>query len=302
MSLTLVHRLHHSVELSYRDNLLFCYLYAPSTAQSEAPKPFFHPLRTLGGNEVTLARPHDHPWHVGLAMTSASLSGQNFWGGPTYVRESGYVLREDQGSIVHQRWSEMSSADRESHLVEDLAWIARSGETWIIEERRTAVAEIDPARGYWCLDLSFQLTNSRSEALMFGSPTTNGRPQAGYGGLFWRGPRSFLQGTIRGADGQSGPELMGRSSPWLAYSGAHDGSGDRSTLVFIDHPDNPRYPTKWFVRNDPYACVSASFMFDEEYMLEPGATLTLRYRLLLGNGEWPRQQIEAYVEQYATSP
>jgi hypothetical protein len=297
MSMTLLHRLGDLVELSWRGDLLFRYIYAPRSGQSESPKPFFHPLRTLGGNDVTLARPHDHLWHVGLAMTSASLSGQNFWGGPTYVRDSGYVLRDDQGSIVHQSWQEMIGEERGVRLAERLAWIARSGETWIAEERRIAVAEIDPAQGYWSLDLSFHLTNTRREPLVFGSPTTNGRPQAGYGGLFWRGPRSFLDGTILAADGLSGPDIMGKASTWLAYLGAHDGTGDRSTLVFVDHPDNPRYPTKWFVRNDPYACLSASFMFDEEFALQPGADLALRYRVVIGDGEWSRRRIEEYVGQ-----
>jgi len=32
--------------------------------------------------------------------------------------------------------------------------------------------------------------------------------------------------------------------------------------------------------NDPYACLSASFMCDEESALQPGAELALRYRLV----------------------
>jgi hypothetical protein len=85
MSTALLHRLGDSVELSYQGTTLFQYIYGRPMAETEAPKPFFHPLRTLAGNEVTLARPHDHTWHAGLAMTSAYLSGQNFWGGPTYL-------------------------------------------------------------------------------------------------------------------------------------------------------------------------------------------------------------------------
>lgn len=294
MSLSLLHRLHDAVELSYQGNLLFRYVYAPPTARRESPKPYFHPLCTLGGNDVTLVRPHDHPWHTGLSMTSAFLSGQNFWGGPTYLRDDGYVLRDDHGSIDHQNWTEMESEGDKCRLGETLAWLTRSGEVCIAEERRIVVDEIDPARGYWCLDLSVHLSNAWREALLFGSPTTNGRPQAGYGGLFWRGPRSFLGGTILAA-GLDSPEVMGQASPWLAYIGTHDGTGDRSTLLFIDHPSNPRHPTKWFVRNDPYACLSASFMFDEEYTLPRGATLNLRYHLVIADGAWSRRQIEEYA-------
>src|SRR5262249_33731415 len=159
--------------------------------------------------------------------------------------------------------------------------------------REIVVDEIDPVSGHWCLDLSFRLTNVWHAPFAFGSPTTEGRPQAGYGGLFWRGPRSFLHGTIMAAGGLSGPQIMGAASPWLAFIGNHDGTGDRSTLMmFIDHPSNPRFPTKWFVRNDPYACVSCSFMFDETYVLPPDEQLALRYRLVVAHGEWSRERIE----------
>lgn len=88
---------------------------------------------------------------------------------------------------------------------------------------------------------------------------------------------------------------MGKTSPWLAFSGWHDANAQASTLLFLDQPSNPRYPTRWFVRNDPYACVSYSFMFDEEYHLQPGQKLTLNYRLVIGNGAWSRKQIENYL-------
>ena len=54
---------------------------------------------------------------------------------------------------------------------------------------------------------------------------------------------------------------MGRKSPWLAYVGLHDGSGGGTTVLFLDSPTNVRFPCKWFVRNNPYACASCSFMF-----------------------------------------
>ena len=46
---------------------------------------------------------------------------------------------------------------------------------------------------------------------------------------------------------------MGQPASWLAYTGKHDGVTaaqvtNDSTLIFVDHPDNLRYPNKWFVR------------------------------------------------------
>jgi hypothetical protein len=291
----LVHAFGDAVELRRGADLLFRYVYEPRTDPAESPKPYFHPLRTLAGEEVTLFRPHDHPWHTGLAMTSAHLSGENFWGGPTYVRDRGYVGLENHGRIRHRAWKEMRSGDAGMFLEEHLSWISHGGEAWIEEERGISVAEVDPTSSLWSLDLSFRLKNVRDRPLVFGSPTTEGRQAAGYGGLFWRGPRSFGDGEILAHD-LEGPEVMGRTSPWLAYVGRHDETGRESTVLFLDSPANARFPCKWFVRNDPYACASCSFAFDEEYALEAGGELALDYRVVLGDGRWSRARIEEYVD------
>jgi hypothetical protein len=242
---------------------------------------------------VTLFRPYDHLWHIGLSMTASNLSGENFWGGPTYVRDTGYVQLDNNGRIQHSSWQEITCSDS-IRCIEQLKWITHTGETWIDEERQIAVSEIDPDGRYWSLDLSFRLVNVTQRLLAFGSPTTEGRPDAGYGGLFWRGPRSFLHGKVLAVDMLEGPEIMGQASPWLAFSGWHDGNGEQSTVIFIDQPSNSRFPTRWFVRTEPYACVSCSFMFDEEYVLQPNEQLTLDYRIVLGCGAWSREKIEEY--------
>lgn len=294
-----IHKSSNYVELSYRDGPLFRYVYAPEDDLVESPKPYFHPLRTLAGNEVTVFRPHDHIWHKGLAMTAANLSGQNFWGGPTYVRDEGYVQLENNGRMEHQTWDELRCEGDGAALAGRLAWISSGGEVWISEERRIEVGDIEPDEGYWSLDLRFNLENVSGRPLIFGSPTTEGRPLAGYGGLFWRGPRSFSGGDILAAGGLEGPQTMGQPAPWLGYIGQHDGNLDKSSLMFLDHPGNPRYPNKWFARNEPYACVSCSFMFDEEYVLEEKATLSLNYRVVLGDEAWSRQRFEAYAQSWA---
>ncbi len=292
MDVRLIHILGEAVELRCGGQLLFRYVYAPGTASFESPRPYFHPVRTMRGNEVTIFRPHDHPWHVGLSMTCAHLSGENFWGGPTYVRGSGYEHRDDHGRIEHLEWQELRTEGGLPRLTERLDWITHEGELWIEETRRISVSGIEEEEGWWSLDLRFALRNVSGHALVFGSPTTQGRPMAGYGGLFWRGPRSFTGGEILAAEGLEGPDVMGRASPWLAFIGAHDGSGERSTLVFRDSPSNPRYPCRWFVRSEPYACASCSPAFDEEYVLEASSELVLSYHVTIADGSWSRQRIE----------
>jgi hypothetical protein len=303
MSARLTHVFHDYVEVEYDGRHLFRYVYEPQMPAEESPKPYFHPLRTLGGNLLTNFRPHDHLWHKGMAMTMAHLSGQNFWGGKSYVHGQGYVQLPNNGRMEHQAWEELRCDATEVTLQERLTWLSYEGEPWLDEQRRMVVGAIDIVESSWSLDFSTSLRNVRREPLVFGSPTTHGRPLAGYGGLFWRGPRSFFRGTVLAAGNLEGPEIMGQSASWLAYIGSHDGvdgpdgtsGGGQSTLVFVDHPGNVRYPNKWFVRSDPFAAVSFAFTFDEELTLEPGETLALRHRMLFADGAWTRDQIEARV-------
>lgn len=291
--LRLTHHVNDAVELTYGDTTLFRYIYAPDTAPRESPKPYFHPVRTLVGNLVTNFRPHDYVWHKGLAMTLTSVSGENFWGGPTYVHGRGYVQKENNGRQEHRAWTEMR-CDDVAVVAETLAWVSQAGETLLTEERQIAVPEINAADGWYRLDFTTRLRNATARTLTIGSPMTAGRPLAGYGSLFWRGPRSFLGGTILAAGGLGGPEVIGQRAPWLAFIGRHDSDGAASTLLFLDDPRNPRYPTRWFVRNESYAGASFAFMFDEEYPLEPDAELALHYRIVIADGAWPRERIEAH--------
>ena len=292
-TLTQVH--HSHLDLHYGDSQLFRYIYQPQTDQRESQKPYFHPLNTLDGNTVTNFRPYDHVWHHGLSMTMAVLSDQNFWGGPSYVHEKGYVQLPNNGRQAHQSWESLRCDDEEISFKEHLNWITLNGERWLTETRTISVSELNVDAGYWALDFGIALKNVAGEALVFGSPTTEGRPLAGYGGLFWRGPRSFLKGQVLAGKNLSGPEVMGQAAPWLAFTGWHDGVYQQSTLLFIDRPGNPRYPNKWFIRNEPYACASFAFSFDEELVLEAAGSLSFSYRVAIINGAWSREQIEEYL-------
>ncbi|MFC6081881.1 DUF6807 domain-containing protein [Sphaerisporangium aureirubrum] len=260
---------------------LLRYAHRPDMPPREGRKPYFHPLRTLAGDVVTGYRPHDHRWHKGLQMTVSHLSGQNFWGGPSYVRDrAGYVDLPNVGTMRHEGFDGPGR--------ERLGWLTQSGSRWVDELREFAVREAgDDA---WALDFTTAMTNVRGEPLRFGSPSTHGRPMAGYSGLFWRGPRSFTGGRVLAGNGLTGPETMGRTTTWLAYTGTHDEVDRSSTLLFLAEPG-----TVWFVRTEPFAAVNPSLAFHTEVVLPPGETLRRRYRVVVATGTWDRDRLEDYV-------
>jgi hypothetical protein len=274
---------------SVGDVEIFRYVHRPSTPAFEGPKPYLHPVRTLAGDVVTAFRPHDHRWHKGVQMTATDVSGENFWGGVTYVRDRCYAALSNVGTMRHEEF-EVDGA----RFDERLSWFTEEGERWVGESRSFTVRDVEDDS--WTLEFATTLTNLRAEPLVFGSPTTNGRELAGYTGFFWRGPRSFTDGTVIAADGGAGQEMMGKAARWLAFIGRHDEVDRSSTLLFLDHPDNKN--THWFVRSTPFAAVNPSFAFHDTVELAPGAALTLRYRLVVADGDWDRAQLESYVEEH----
>ena len=207
-----------SLELKWDAVTLFRYIYEPDMPQAESPKPFFHPVNTLAGDLVTNYRPHDHVWHKGIQMTIAHLDSQNFWGGASYRRGRGYVQLPNNGSQRHDGWDSIEVADERFAAREKLSWITQAGEHWLDETREIAVNELDADAGYWALDFTTSLRNVKGETLHIGSPTTEGRPLAGYGGLFWRGPRSFDNGEVVTAAGHEG---AGGDGPGRGVAGVH---------------------------------------------------------------------------------
>jgi hypothetical protein len=254
------------------------YVFEPDAPEEEAPKPFLHPLKTLSGATLSVHRPWDHRWHKGLQMTWSHVSGENFWGGPTFDRDEGYRWIDNLGSINHESFSSTDEGGDGVSFTEHLAWFNSKGERWIKEVRTHSFHSVDVERGLWILDFSTTLTNVRNADLVFGSPGTEGRDDAGYTGYFWRGPRSFTGGTVISSTGLSETQLMGTEADWVAFVGPHDDvDGGASVLVFAGSVA-PEVPIKWFVRSEPFACIAPSASFDNEIVLEPGRTLSLQHR------------------------
>jgi Methane oxygenase PmoA len=296
--LTVTHVHGHRIVVNAAGVDIATYVYRPDMPAVESSKPYLHPLRTLSGALVSAYRPHDHRWHKGFQMTISHLSGQNFWGGKTYVHPDGYQPRDNVGRLRHDGFELVDVAPDALSLRESLTWITSTGEHWVAERRDLRIHGVDPQRGVWVLDFGTELRNIRGQELVFGSPTTAGRPNAGYTGFFWRGPRGWTGGEIVTPDG-GGPQTMGRPGPWLAYTGKHDEvDGDGTLLVFAGSSTAP-VPLRWFVRNEPFPAVNPSPAFDKEIVLGPQESFALAHRAVFADRAWQRPEIEAYAAEYA---
>ncbi|MDR1387152.1 MAG: PmoA family protein [Propionibacteriaceae bacterium] len=256
------------------------YIFRPDTARIESPRPYAR-LTTLGGLPATGFRPVDHPWHHGLSLALPCVGPDNFWGGPTYLSGRGYVDLPNHGRQIHRSFDRLTDGPV-ARLDQTLDWVTGHEEVVLTETRRLTARPIDSKA--WALTWCSRLRNLTSQPLVIASPTVRGRPDAGYAGLFWRGPADFRGGRIVGPDGLVGQEARDSSAEWLAYLAPDQPVG----VLMADA--TPGRPHPWFVRSQEYAGLGPAPFFHRETVVAPAAELVLAVVLCLGDHDIAARQ------------
>ena len=240
-----------------------------------SPRPFLHPVTTLAGTTVTELQPRDHRHHLGFGLAVPDVDGTSFWGGRTFTPDRGSVLLDNHGRQRHVRTLEQAP----DHHTELLSWTDPQGLELIAEERTLRALPLNEHT--WTLHARTVLRNTSGRDLSIGSPATNGRPGAGYGGLFWRAPLGPRPPAVTGPHDLSGEaDLHGARVPWLAMAGTTD-QGARWTLLL--HQVGP-HPEPWFLRAHEYPGTGPALAWDERLPLPDGAHLERGLRVAIADG------------------
>jgi hypothetical protein len=242
---------------------------------SDAPRPFFFPFCSPDGAWLTRmghpgAENHDH--HLSIWFAHHDVDGQSFW-----QDESGCTIRQ-------QFWMVQNSGDEEGVLAVRLLWLGAT-ETPLLEHDMVASLRPEEA-GEHTFEIQSTFRPAAGRQLV-----TLGKTNFGFLAVRVAASIStfFGAGRIVDSEGREGePDIFGERAAWVDYSGSVGvgvGSQRRAEaagLTFIDHPENPRYPTRWHVRSDGW--MGASFCFDDAYEVSAATPLTLRYLLYAHRG------------------
>jgi hypothetical protein len=250
------------------------YALRPDLDPRLSPRPYLHPVTTLGGTVVTEELPADHLHHLGAGIAVPDVDGRNFWGGRTFVRDRGPVPLDNHGTQRHTGWR-LKEAGR---FEEDLVWEADGAA--LLHERRTVTVTALTDRA-WALGLTFTLTPAGGPAVI-GSPATNGRPGAGYGGFFWRAPKEPEAPAVftEAADGEEA--VHGHRADWLALA------GDGWTLVLAGADEETRRDP-WFVRTTEYPGVGSSLAWSRPLTVPAGQPLVRSLVTVVADGRLDRR-------------
>ena len=195
----------------------------------------------------------------------------NLWGGVTWVPGHGYKQLANNGSQRHDGWESVS----ERRVVQRLSWCTATQRVFLAEKRAVSASNTADADG-WQLATTSTWMNMTDRQIRFGSPTTAGRPNAGYGGFFLRGSAALLEAHVA-LDGErlSAAEAQGRTGSTMILTGTRA----PVTVALSDSPSNPVTPTCWFVRTEPMAMLCAAPFFHTEWALPARSTATWSWHL-----------------------
>ncbi|MCB7135326.1 DUF6807 family protein [Cellulosimicrobium marinum] len=226
-----------------------------------APRAHLHPVHTLAGVPLTDAGPVDHRHHYGASMAVPDVNGTSYWGGRTFVAEVGPTLLPNHGRQVSHA---LLVDPVEQHLLHDaVRWHDEHGVPQLEEQRRLDARVLDDET--WVLDWTSTLRAERG-ALVIGSPATNGRPGAGYGGFFWRLPVASATHVLSvGGPGEAAAH--GSSSPWVAF--VQDHPTHATTLVLVQHG----VPRPWFLRAAEYPGAGPALAWDAPLTIAAGSSV-----------------------------
>ncbi|WP_307858122.1 DUF6807 family protein [Cellulomonas fulva] len=227
-----------------------------------SPRPFLHPVRTAGGVALTETSPVDHRHHYGVSMAVPVVNGTSYWGGRTYVRDEGPTLLPNHG---RQAGGAARVSPDGRGIAQDVVWYDEHGGV-LLREGRTLTA--GTAAGGWSLCWRSRL-HATERDLSIESPGTNGRANAGYGGLFWRLPSADSTLVLgQGLVGEA--SVHGSESPWLAFVQRRDGAA--TTLLLVQDPATVR---PWFARVAEYVGAGPALAWDTPLLVPAGGGVTV---------------------------
>ena len=299
----------HSIEVLLDGQPYTSYLYADSLK-----KTVLYPLRTKGDHFVTRGWPIqpranervDHPHHVGLWFNYGDVNGLDFWNNSTAIPAE---KRMGYGSISHAAVNAMESKGNTGTLDVSKYWLGSRGDSLLQEDTRYVFRVADDSTT--SIELAIKLTaltdvsfNDNKEGVLgirlareLEHPSDQPATFTDANGIVTEVPQSNndgVTGRYVSSEGITGDDVWGTRGKWVALNGTID--GEEVSLVILDHPGNPGYPTYWHARG--YGLFAANPLGQKalsggkeklNFSLDSGESAQFRYRVLIHGGS----QLEA---------
>jgi hypothetical protein len=262
----------------------------------DVPRPYFYPV--IGPTGVPIIRhwpmkegedeAQDHVHHRSLWFTHGEINGHDFWG------EGG-----KSGKIVHDKFLKVTYGRDMGVIQANNKYVARDGQV-ICTDTRTHRFYNRPDGQL----MDFEITIHASEGRVVMGDTKEGS-MAIRVAPWLRLKGKVGKGHILNSEGQRDGQTWGKRAAWCDYYGPVK---DQIVGVAIfDHPQNPKHPTWWHVRD--YGLFAANPFGVHDFEKKPegtgditipaGENLTFKYRFYFHEGDTNQAKVAEHYREYA---
>jgi len=266
----------------------------------DVPRPSCYPL--IGPGEVAMTRnwpmkdvlneDHDHPHHRSLWFAHGAVNGHDFWS-----EQKGF------GKTLHDEFIEVKSGKDFGLIKQRNKWVTAAGDLVCTDERSLrfynpgSAAErildfeitLQPAKG----DLTLGDTKEGTMAVRL-AETMRLKGKVG-------------KGHIVNSAGVRDGDTWGKRAEWCDYYGPVEGK--TVGIAIFDHPQNPRHPTWWHVRDyglyaaNPFGQHDFEKLSDKtagDLLVPAGKSVTFRYRFYLHEGDEQQAKVAEKYKAYVS--
>ncbi len=260
---------------------------------------FIHPLKSPNGAVLTRIQPPDHYHHYGIwnPWTHTEFEGReiDFW---NLIADQGRVDVSGRPTVVEGAvFAEVAAVHRHVVHADTLHKEEKEAlqETWKIRAWRT-----DQDNKVWLIDVESILNCASASPLKIAAYR--------YQGFGFRATKDWEDANVKmltseGFDKANGNATRAR---WCKVSGPVQ--GNPAGISFMTHPSNYNYPEQLRIwpegANQGKENVFVNFnpAQDRDWVLAPGKNYSLRYRMLVYDGELDSLTAENYWSDFAHPP
>jgi methane monooxygenase PmoA-like len=267
----------------------------------DVPRPYCYPV--IGPGDLALTRnwpmkatpneEHDHPHHRSLWFAHGSVNGQDFWS-----------EEKNFGKIVHDGFTQVASGDDVGTIRSRNRWVAADGKVVCTDDRTLRFYK--PGQPNERV-LDFEITLHASNGELKLGDTKEGTMAVRLAETM-RLKGKVGQGHIVNSAGVRDGETWGKRADWCDYFGPVDGK--TVGIAIFDHPQNPRHPTWWHVRDYGLFAANPFGQHDFEKLADKSAgdlvipadqSVTFRYRFYLHEGDDQAAGVAGKYAEYVSS-
>jgi hypothetical protein len=267
----------------------------------DVPRPYFYPV--LGADELAMTRKwpmentkdeeRDHPHHRGLWYAHGAVNGLDFWS-----EEKNFC------KIVHDGFVKVQSGTEFGLIQSKDKWLNHDGAVVCTDLRTMRIYNLPSQERMF--DFNITLQAPPDKPVVFGD-TKEGTMATRVAETMRLRVKNKKPGDghIVLSTGLRDEETWGKRADWCDYYGPV--GGKTAGVAIFDHPDNPRHPTWWHVRD--YGLFAANPFGVHDFEKKPGGTgdftlpagqsVTFRYRFYLHHGDEQQARVAEHYEQYA---